>query len=93
MMLLPLRSAKACVRTFGGWTEDAEATVEPVTEATIGQGIEILIQQHQKRWRKRGLPGAFVVQELFIRMGLGRNPKKEWLWLSILNLDDWIGGI
>jgi CelD/BcsL family acetyltransferase involved in cellulose biosynthesis len=64
------------------------AVVEPVTEDEIGKGLDILFEQHKMRWRKRGLPGAFMGREQRFHHDWGRQAiRKGWLWLSILKLD------
>ncbi len=71
------------------------AQVTQVAEGEIDQGMERLFETHKKRWRKRGLPGAFI--------GRGEAFHKEWahlaasrgyLWLSLLKIDgETIGAI
>ncbi len=67
---------------------EGRATVEPVGEEQIGQGLDILFEQHKRRWRKRGLPGAFMARAQRFHHEWGRLAIREgWLWLSILRLD------
>lgn len=67
---------------------EGRATVEQVGEEEIGQGLDILFEQHKKRWRKRGLPGAFMAKAQRFHHEWGRLAIREgWLWLSILRLD------
>jgi CelD/BcsL family acetyltransferase involved in cellulose biosynthesis len=64
------------------------ASVEQVTPDQIGFGLDILFEQHKMRWRKRGLPGAFVGKAQRFHHDWGRYAiAKGWLWLSILKLD------
>lgn len=65
------------------------ARVEQVTEDEIGSGLDILFEQHKMRWRKRGLPGAFIGRAQRFHHDWGKQAiRKGWLWLSILRLDD-----
>ncbi len=67
---------------------EGRATVEQVTEDEIGKGLDILFEQHKMRWRKRGLPGAFVGRAQRFHQDWGRQAIPHgWLWLSILKLD------
>jgi CelD/BcsL family acetyltransferase involved in cellulose biosynthesis len=67
---------------------EGKAVVEPVTEDQIGEGLDILFEQHKKRWRKRGLPGAFLGRAQAFHHDWGRLAIREgWLWLSILKLE------
>jgi CelD/BcsL family acetyltransferase involved in cellulose biosynthesis len=71
------------------------AQVTQVSEGEIDEGMARLFETHKKRWRKRGLPGAFI--------GRGEAFHKEWahlaasrgyLWLSLLKIDgETIGAI
>ncbi len=64
------------------------ATVDQVTEREIGQGLDILFEQHKLRWKKRGLPGAFLGRAQAFHHDWARQAiRKGWLWLSILRLD------
>lgn len=64
------------------------ASIEMVTEANLGQGLDILFEQHKKRWRKRGLPGAFLGKTQDFHHAWGRLAVQNgWLQLGILNLD------
>lgn len=68
--------------------KEDRATVEQVTEDQIGMGLDILFDQHKKRWRKRGLPGAFIGRsQSFHHDWSSQAIKQGWLWLSILKLD------
>lgn len=65
------------------------AKVEMVTEANLQQGLDILFDQHKKRWRKRGLPGAFLGKTQDFHHAWGRlSIQQGWLQLGILSLDD-----
>jgi len=64
------------------------AKVKMVTEENLGQGLDILFEQHKKRWRKRGLPGAFLGKTQDFHHAWGRMAvQKGWLQLGILSLD------
>jgi CelD/BcsL family acetyltransferase involved in cellulose biosynthesis len=67
---------------------EGKAVVEQVTEDQIGEGLDILFEQHKLRWRKRGLPGAFIGRAQKFHHAWGRLAIREgWLWLSILKLE------
>lgn len=68
--------------------KEGRATVEFVDESDLELGLEILFDQHKKRWRKRGLPGAFIgkVQQFHHAWGKAAI-QKGWLKLGILRLD------
>lgn len=62
-----------------------KAKVTPVTADTIDTGISLLMETHRKRWRKRGLPGAFSRRaESFHRDWTRQAQERGWLWLSLL---------
>lgn len=62
-----------------------DVTVEPVEASEVGRGLDILFDQHRMRWRKRGLPGAFLGRaQGFHREWAGQAIERGWLWLSIL---------
>jgi len=68
--------------------KEGKATIEPVTMDNIGQGLDILFEQHKKRWRKRGLPGAFLGRAQTFHHDWGRQAIQQgWLWLSILRYE------
>ena len=51
-------------------------------------GWEVLLDQHRRRWRKRGLPGAFVGPALrFHREWVQLCEKNGWLRLSVLKVE------
>ena len=67
---------------------EGRASVDPVTEDEVGRGLDILFEQHKMRWRKRGLPGAFLSRaQRFHHDWASMAIQKGWLWLSILRLD------
>jgi CelD/BcsL family acetyltransferase involved in cellulose biosynthesis len=67
---------------------EGRATVQQVEAREIVQGMEMLFEQHKKRWRKRGLPGAFIGRlQTFHQDWATHAIDKGWLWLSILRLD------
>jgi CelD/BcsL family acetyltransferase involved in cellulose biosynthesis len=57
--------------------DKGHVTIEMATEGTASASLEILFDQHRRRWKKRGLPGAF----------LGRAPKfhADWVQQAIRN--------
>jgi CelD/BcsL family acetyltransferase involved in cellulose biosynthesis len=67
---------------------EGRAKVEMVDEFNIGKGLDILFDQHKRRWRKRGLPGAFLGKTQDFHHFWGRQAiKKGWLQLGMLSLD------
>lgn len=64
------------------------AKVEMVREDNLRQGLDILFDQHKKRWRKRGLPGAFLGKTQDFHQAWGQLAiQRGWLQLGILSLD------
>ncbi len=63
-------------------------SVDQVKEEEIGEGLNILFDQHKRRWKKRGLPGAFIGRaQSFHHAWAQEAIRNGWLWLSILRLD------
>lgn len=57
-------------------------------ESAGASGLDILFDQHRRRWRKRGLPGAFIGRSsAFHREWVPQAEQKGWLWLSVLKLE------
>jgi CelD/BcsL family acetyltransferase involved in cellulose biosynthesis len=68
--------------------KEGKATVQQVTPDEVGLGMDILFEQHRMRWRKRGLPGAFLGKAVrFHKEWADRAVREGWLWLSILRLE------
>jgi len=67
-----------------------KARIHQATEDTLQQGLDIFFETHRKRWRKRGLPGAFVGSrsERFHREWAQSALRNGWLWLSVLTVED-----
>ena len=64
------------------------ATVEMVQEENLHEGLDILFDQHKKRWRKRGLPGAFLGKTQDFHHAWGQLAiRRGWFQLGILRLD------
>jgi CelD/BcsL family acetyltransferase involved in cellulose biosynthesis len=54
----------------------------------LGEGLDILFEQHRKRWRSRGLPGAFFGKtERFHREWAALARSRGWLRLRILEYE------
>jgi CelD/BcsL family acetyltransferase involved in cellulose biosynthesis len=52
------------------------------------EGMEVLFEQHHKRWRKRGLPGAFLGKaKRFHTEWAALAAQEGWLRLGVLKLD------
>jgi CelD/BcsL family acetyltransferase involved in cellulose biosynthesis len=67
---------------------EGRAKVDWVGQEGVGAGLEILFDQHKKRWRKRGLPGAFLGKTQSFHHSWGRLAVAAgWLQLGILSLD------
>jgi len=68
--------------------KEGRAQIVPSTGADTDRCLEILFDQHRRRWRKRGLPGAFLGRVAdFHRDWAQAAARNGWLWLSVLNLD------
>lgn len=68
--------------------KEGRARIEKVDESNLGQGLDILFEQHKKRWRKRGLPGAFLGKTQGFHHAWGKAAIEQgWLELGILILD------
>lgn len=68
--------------------KEGRAVLRSYGSDEVQAGFDILLDQHRKRWRKRGLPGAFVGRATrFHREWLPQAAKAGWLWLSVLELD------
>lgn len=52
--------------------------------------LEVLFNTHKKRWKKRGLPGAFVGSRMhgFHQEWVARASNNGWLRLSVLHVDE-----
>lgn len=68
--------------------KEGKASVSIVGADQIGQGLDILFDQHKKRWRKRGLPGAFIGRAQSFHHDWGRKAISQgWLGLGILSYE------
>jgi CelD/BcsL family acetyltransferase involved in cellulose biosynthesis len=64
------------------------AVIERVQADDIEQGMDILFDQHRMRWRRRGLPGAFLGKAVrFHKEWSALAARNGWLRLSVLKLD------
>lgn len=65
------------------------AFIEEVGLAELDRAMETFFETHRKRWRKRGLPGAFVGSrsERFHREWGELAARNGWLWMAILHFD------
>ena len=67
---------------------EGRARVDLVDHSNVGEGLDILFEQHKKRWRKRGLPGAFLGKTQDFHHYWGRQAvQKGWLQLGVLMVD------
>jgi CelD/BcsL family acetyltransferase involved in cellulose biosynthesis len=67
---------------------EGRAKIEWTTEESLPLGLEILFEQHRKRWRKRMLPGAFIGKAQSFHHAWGKLAiKQDWLRVGILYLD------
>ena len=64
------------------------AVIETVPHDMIDHGMNVLFEQHKLRWRKRGLPGAFLGKSIrFHKEWAETASRNGWLRLSVLKLD------
>lgn len=64
------------------------AAIESFGIEEIDRGMEIFFEQHKLRWRKRGLPGAFLGRSIrFHKEWAVSAARNGWLRLSVLSLD------
>lgn len=65
-----------------------EGEIRDVGPADVQAGMDWLFDTHKMRWRKRGLPGAFVGKShSFHRDWSAKAAERGWLWLSTMSLD------
>jgi CelD/BcsL family acetyltransferase involved in cellulose biosynthesis len=69
--------------------KSGRASIEEITEDNLTRGMDTFFHTHKQRWRKRGLPGAFVgsKRESFHRDWSLQAIRNGWLWLSVLHYD------
>ncbi|CAN5390339.1 hypothetical protein BH11ARM1_BH11ARM1_12490 [soil metagenome] len=68
--------------------KSGRATIRVIESHDIDRGLGILFEQHKLRWKKRGLPGAFLGKSTHFHRDWARQASERgWLWLSILELD------
>lgn len=65
------------------------ATVRTLGPEEVPRGLDDFFETHRMRWRKRGLPGAFVGRRIqaFHRDWVSLAAAKGWVWLSVLELE------
>lgn len=63
--------------------------IDTATSATVGKGMDALFECHHRRWRKRGLPGAFLGKRLqrFHREWAQIAADNDWMRLSVLRFE------
>lgn len=68
---------------------EGRARVRFVGSDEVQAGMEVLLATHGKRWRDRGLPGAFVGKRTrgFHGEWAECAARQGWLWLGVLELD------
>lgn len=67
---------------------EGRAKIDYVDESNLHEGLEILFDQHKRRWKKRGLPGAFLGHAQAFHHAWGKLAiRNNWLQLGILSLD------
>jgi CelD/BcsL family acetyltransferase involved in cellulose biosynthesis len=68
---------------------EGKASVQQVSADEIGLGMEILFEQHRRRWHKRFQPGVFLSHKVqrFHREWAEKAIREGWLWLSILRYE------
>ena len=64
-----------------------KARIEEIDLENLDLGLDVFFETHRKRWRKRGLPGAFVGtrSQRFHREWAEIAQRSGWLWLSVLH--------
>jgi len=64
------------------------AVIDEISPEQIGPGMDILFELHKRRWRKRGMPGAFLGRAVqFHKQWAEKASRNGWLRLSVLRLD------
>lgn len=65
----------------------AGSKIVDVGPSDVQQGMDWLFETHKMRWRKRGLPGAFIGSKshAFHREWAALASPKGWLWLSTMS--------
>ncbi len=64
------------------------ASIEIATEGTLDESLAIFFNLHQKRWRQRGLPGAFLGRSTrFHGDWTHQAVRNSWLRLGVLHID------
>lgn len=64
------------------------AQISTAGEESVDEDMNILLDQHRMRWRRRGLPGAFLGRSAaFQRRWVAQAARNGWLRLSVLKLD------
>ena len=66
--------------------KSGDASIEEIQPEGVREGMETFFETHRRRWRKRGLPGAFVGSrsEKFHQEWAEVAARNGWLWLSVL---------
>ncbi len=65
-----------------------KATVSMANPDDVDQAMEILFDQHKRRWRKRWQPGAFTTRaQKFHREWAAAAVRRGWLRVGVLRLD------
>ncbi len=68
--------------------EGFKGEIRDVGPADVQAGMDWLFETHKMRWRKRGLPGAFVGKAHgFHREWAAKAAANGWLWLSTMSVD------
>lgn len=69
--------------------------LEEVSGDRVAEGLDSLFEVHRRRWRQRGLPGAFLGKRVPFQQDWARQAdQKGWLWLTLLHHHDrCVGGI
>jgi len=73
---------------------ESGARIRTLESGEIDQGLDAFYETHRLRWRKRGLPGAFVGGRIqaFHREWAALAGPKGWIWLSVLEVGDKVAG-
>jgi CelD/BcsL family acetyltransferase involved in cellulose biosynthesis len=68
--------------------KEGRATFQHYGPEDVQEGFDVFLDQHRARWKKRGLPGAFLGKSVrFHRDWIRQAAHEGWLWLSTLRVD------
>lgn len=75
-----------CRRMDKGGFKEAGLEIRDVRPEDVQAGMDWLFETHKMRWRKRGMPGAFIGKaHRFHREWAAKAAENGWLWLSTMS--------